>query len=148
MSNELDRYRTFLADEDPLVIAVLKGHLVLESLLEEILGGLTDRGDLLTSAANTFHRKRLVAQAHAGVRSDDDAWVLLQKISTLRNEIAHNLESAKLDTMLGEISHTLEGRDPSAYQLIPDPHDRVQLISHSVAFLIGFLQGYRRDTTA
>ncbi len=142
--DELARYREFLNKDDPLVNAILKGHLILESLLEDILRSLTDRGDLLLNAADSFHRKRLVAQAHAGNRSKDESWKLIQQINSLRNEIAHSLEADKSERLFARISEILQHRDATAFQLIPNPKDKGQLVSHTVSYLIGFLQAYRR----
>ena len=148
MDDELDQYRQFLRGEERLAVTILKGQLVLESLLTDILESLGDRSGSLAEAANTFHRKWLIAKSFAGANAADPAWQLVRAINRLRNHIAHDLRAESTEAQVAEIAAALKLRDPVAFGLIPEPTDKCQVVSHTVSFLIGFLQAYRRERGA
>ena len=108
VKDEFDQYRELMETEDKFTIAVLKGHLVVESILDDISAELTSRGDLIEEVTrNSFHRKRLLAQAHAGSRSSDQIWEIVAKINALRNNVAHQIDSPKVEPLLEDLRRLL-----------------------------------------
>ena len=146
MSDDIfDRYRRFVAEGDKLTVVVLKGHLAIEELLLDILKSIAGNDTLLEEASLTFHQKRVIAQAHSGEHNTDKGWELIRILNTLRNDIGHNLDASRSSRLVNQLRQSLRQRDSKAYDLIPNPDNDSELVSHVVTFLIGFLEAYLRE---
>ncbi|WP_339911462.1 hypothetical protein [Symmachiella dynata] len=144
-SNVFQEFIDFVEHGDKLTVVTLKGHLAIEELLSRILNSITGHQALISDARLSFHQKRLLVQAHSGVRSSDASWQIIQILNTLRNEIGHKLQAERSSDLIDRIRHLLRNRDSQSYLLIPNPNDDVELISHVVSFLIGFLGAFLRE---
>lgn len=145
-----EQYKTFVEQPDILTALTLKGHLAIESVLDQIIGARLSRA-LVADARLTFHQKLCLAQALSGESANHVCWDLIKIINKLRNDIAHNLTTAKSSRLLNELRNSLRTSDPEASRLIPAPDDDRVLVSHAVSYVIGALGAYHHeieDTTS
>ncbi|MFZ5950856.1 MAG: hypothetical protein ACOYXC_09120 [Candidatus Rifleibacteriota bacterium] len=80
---------------DELALVVLKGHLILEECLSRIIKQHVFNEEYIDTADLSFFKKIQIAKSFALRKDKIDIWELIQKINTLRNQIAHNLEYDK-----------------------------------------------------
>ena len=76
---------------------VLKGHLLIEWVLDRIVKNHSLHPDYIDEAKLSFYHKVFVARAlsPAGAAETDTEWVSVLKFNTLRNDFVHSLESDK-----------------------------------------------------
>jgi hypothetical protein len=146
--NIFEQYRDFVRHGDELTVVVLKGHLAIEELLGRILAATIGNESLIEEARLSFHQKRILAQARSGQRNADAGWQIIQTLNKLRNDIGHSLEATRSNALIDRLRQLLRERDPQAFNLIPNPDNNVELVSHVVSFLIGFLGAYLRECGA
>ena len=133
-------------DESALVI--LKGHLVIEETLGEIISTFVFHGEHLEGARITFPQKVAIARTMSLDEHANEMWQLVLAINGLRNELAHALQSPKrvaktkaligLHKKLGGITATADGMEVPEHVLLSFS------ITYSLGFLSGFLEEVRR----
>ena len=142
------KYLSFVKNGDSESVLILKGHLVIEELLTTAIMASIGSEKEVVEAKLSFYQKRLIAKALAGRNKSDGIWGIIDSINKLRNDIGHNLTPKKSDDLIDKLRSQLIGRDKSAYDLIPNPQESNQIISHSVSFSIGFLEAFIREKNA
>jgi hypothetical protein len=129
-------------DESALVI--LKGHLIIEETLTEIISTFVFHAEQLEGARLSFSQKVAIARSMSLDEHNNEMWQLIAAINRLRNELAHALSSPKrvektkallnLHEKLGGIMTTDEKETPEHI-----------LLSFSVTYSLGFLSGFLEE---
>lgn len=93
------KYIEMVPESSDLTIIVLKGHLVIEELLCNIIRSHCEDYDAVVEARLTFYQKACIAK---GLMSSVSTvcFPSVFFINTLRNDLAHNLESSKRDHLI------------------------------------------------
>jgi hypothetical protein len=146
MDTASERYFHKLKQHLPLVkdptVVILRGHLLVEELLDEIIAaGLRDPSAIM-NAKLTFFQKISLAQGMVG-RAGNDAWKPIKELNKLRNEIGHKLPdaalSAKMDTVLRILFEDEFDQIPN------DVYSKSKALRKGIifhcAFLAGFIEG-------
>jgi len=159
-SGHLDKYAQLFHDKmsqtDPLLQAILVGHLIIETALDNILAVVFFHPEhVFREAKLSFAQKVHVVRAY-GLRKDDNSmWNMILTVNTLRNELAHNLEGEKKDARLqklrdlfvaeatDEMRRSLE-KDGKSLEEMPNPVIAVL----SCSLCTGFLSSYEEDVTS
>jgi hypothetical protein len=101
----------FLAHLPPTLdseLMVLKGHLLIERLLERYLRQNLAHPAELDEARFSFSQKLcVVAALHRGIESEW-LWKAIRLLNVLRNELAHRLENVRRDALLEDFLRTVE----------------------------------------
>lgn len=89
------RFRERFWENNPYALSLLKGHLLVEEVLEEIIvSGCNDPSAVYEARLN-FYSKTKIAQAIAGISSP--AWHCSEKLNSARNELAHGRDAKVLE---------------------------------------------------
>lgn len=158
-SNYLDKYVTMFEKEmgevDPLQQVVLKGHLIIEAAIDNILSIIFFHPEHVFKGRFTFMQKVQMARAY-GLRKDKNTiWNLILSINEVRNEVAHNLAGDKRDKKLKQlrrlllIEATKEMRasfetDDRKFEDMPDE----VVVTYSCSLCTGFLGAFEADIAA
>lgn len=132
----------FGAAGDDVVLLVLKGHLLVEERLNEILASYVAQPSVLERANLRYHQ--LATFCEALFHSADQAWVWesVRHLNTLRNDLAHKLESAKRGQL---IENFLKPVDETQKTIGLEPKEEEGLaerLRSTLAFLLGVLENY------
>lgn len=104
----LERFLTYLPPTLDSELIVLKGHLLVERLLEKYLVQNLPCPAELDEARFSFAQKiSLVAALHKGVDSGW-LWKAIRLLNSLRNDLAHRLENNRKGSLLWEFLQTVE----------------------------------------
>ncbi|MEP0202976.1 hypothetical protein [Bauldia litoralis] len=149
--SHLDKYAALFHEKmgqtDPLLQAVVIGHLIIETALDNILAVIFFHPEQIFKEARlSFSQKVHVVRAY-GLRKDDNSiWDLILAVNSVRNEIAHNLAGEKRNARLkqlrslfmaeasGEMQAALE-KDWKRLKDVPDTAIVVWACSLSTGFL-------------
>ncbi|UGQ45111.1 hypothetical protein [Massilia endophytica] len=121
---------------DP-VLLVLKAHLLVEEILGDLIESKLPNPGALNVSSLHFHLKSRLARALIDERDANglpfptDVWPMVDALNELRNELAHKLESKKVDAKYKQF---VEAVRPSSAGASDDPP-----LANQLAFLIGYL---------
>jgi hypothetical protein len=89
------RLQDEFATLDPIVHVILKAHLLVEDSLNKIISKFVFHPERLEDARLSFYQRFLLARSMSLDESDNRMWGLIGSLNTLRNDLAHGLESPK-----------------------------------------------------
>lgn len=84
---------------DDMIVIVLKGHLIIEEILDEILKSHCHNYQSMRDANLTFYQKAHVANSLMSA-FNDIAFQSIILLNKLRNDLAHNFDSQKKDKII------------------------------------------------
>ena len=135
----LDRVFEHLPRGDDLTLLALKGHLLIEELLDDIIGAHCQSPESLQDVEIRFPAKVKLVLALTGTHELKKIWRLCEKLNSLRNSLAHKIEhplaQKKLNAFFAEF-------DDGAFDWRPLARDTKDLWS-ALSILIGAIQGVR-----
>lgn len=94
--NRIERARKHLPAGNDLTLIVLKGHLLVEEALDDLIRFYCKQPEHLNDVAIGFFTKAKIARALSGHIVWTGLWPLIDALNSLRNDLAHKLESPKL----------------------------------------------------
>ena len=111
-----------MPDGEDITLIILKAHLLVEELLDEIIGAHCQNKKALSDVQISFSVKLKLAEALSGRDDMAHGWKMGEKLNSLRNALAHSLEhpleQRRLDSFLslyyehpGETSKTSTAED-------------------------------------
>ncbi|MBF7728750.1 hypothetical protein [Pseudomonas sp. N040] len=115
-----DRFDAHLPAIDDPILVVLKGHLLAEEILENLIKAKCRKPETLDNVEIGFFLKAKLARALVGDTHSNglifptSVWDMLEALNSLRNELAHALEPKKLDA---KIQRFLAHSPPSTKKL-------------------------------
>lgn len=150
MPNNLEelrqRFEEHLRYVDEVVLVVLKGHLIIEEMLDSIISKFVFNPEFLEAANLRFAQKVSVARSISLDEHNNEMWQLAVTLNTLRNELAHSLTSskraAKTEAVI-ELYFRLAADIPKSEELRGQPEHIV--ISSAIAFFLGFLSSFQAE---
>jgi len=111
--NEIDRLLEQLVQErDALRDIVLRGHLMVEQMLERSITVWFPQKGALEEARLGFHKKLCLVRGLNVRHPDEPLWRALAALNSLRNDFAHKLTSAQRDQRVRRFLHVTESDFP------------------------------------
>jgi len=92
-----------MEDVDPLVPVVLKGHLLIERILDNLISSICFQPEHIWNSRFTFAQKVNLARAFAFNKHKHPVWILVLALNALRNEIAHNRPSERTQMKMNQV---------------------------------------------
>jgi hypothetical protein len=131
---------------DETVLVVLKGHLLIEELLDEIISKFVFHPAYLDSARLGFAQKLQIARSMSLDEHSNNMWEIAIKLNSLRNELAHELESNKRNHKTQALidSYFKEADDGEHLALVRDQKEHV-VLAFAVSYFIGFLMTFKAE---
>jgi len=131
----LNAFERHLARIDELTHTILKGHLLVEEALTKALYAAFPNSSHLNRGSFRFFQKIQLLRAISKF-PDDSLWEMILALNSLRNEVAHSLDSPKLNDKVADVRASYfkaaagyEGIDAQRSQ----PDDMICLLHTSLA---------------
>ena len=102
------RYYKHLPSADDMTLLLLKGHLLVEELLRQLLDTALANPAALRDARLETHQCVCLAEALFDGRAPSWLWEALRKLNGIRNKLAHNLEPIGLDDKISDFQNYVE----------------------------------------
>jgi len=135
-------------DFDETVLVVIKGHLLIEELLDEIIGTFVHHPDYIEDARLSFSHKIHIAKSMSLSEHNNGMWAIATKLNALRNNLAHSLNSPKRqDKTKAVIDAYLREANDDQKEMINGTDEHMILLfvtSYMIGFLNSFLQEVQR----
>jgi hypothetical protein len=141
------KFKEHLQFVDETVVLVLKGHLLIEEVLDSIISKFVWHVDFLESASLRFAQKISLARAVSLDEQANPLWEVALALNALRNQLAHSLDTEARARKMGalrEIYFKNVSDVGDAKMKDPDLPDQM-VIYWSVALLWGFLDAFKSE---
>src|SRR5262249_34301048 len=103
VAGSIQRFRAEMANVDVVAQVLLKGHLLLEEAICRIMDQYVFHREHLADARLSFHQKALIARSLCLRKNRFGEWDLLNAINSLRNDLAHRLNSQEREKKLAAV---------------------------------------------
>ena len=125
--------------KDPTVV-ILRGHLLIEELLEELIAASLSDATAIRDARFTFFQKLCLCRGLIGTANEDGLWKPIEALNALRNIISHRLPDEALSKKLDSV---LKVFFPDDHDEIPnDIYSKSKALRKGIIFHCAHLSGY------
>lgn len=145
MSKYLEEFSKHFELVDELALAILKGHLIIEGALNNIIDLLVFHPEHVDASRLGFNHKLHLVRSVALRKNKISIWDLIQTINSLRNQVAHSLADADRIKKMSQLREMylaeLDAKRRDAQKDAPD---------HTIAYFacamcVGFLNRLEED---
>ena len=95
------RFLDFFPHNQDLTLVILKGHLLIEEQITQIIAERVKRPDVLETQNGqpriSFYLATYIAEAFFSIEREPWLWEAIRKLNKVRNAIGHNVEPPGLD---------------------------------------------------
>lgn len=149
MKKFIERYIKYLHREQDVLPIVLKGHLLLESLLDQIIEAISPNPQYIQELNLMFYKKVLLARAMSWDKHEIEMWELIIAINSLRNELAHHLEGSNLENKIQNVLQKFHDTRPQDEMLKDHANQQIEeKLKLMIVYLAGFLNTCLSDAIA
>jgi len=137
-----ERFKEHLPETDDLSLLTLKGHLLVEEILDVLIKSYCKEPQHLDSIEIRFLVKAKVARSLTGGLFPDSMWLMIEALNTVRNDLAHSLESRKLKDRIQKFINIKYEHNPDLQREIASPiatEDLTKELKKSIHHLLGQL---------
>ena len=147
LARSIEKFREEMASVDEVVHVLLKGHLLLEEALTQVLEQYVFHREHLGEARLSFNQKVLLGRSLCLRKNNVGEWELISAINTLRNELAHRLNSSDREKKLKRV-RDLYFREAAGFERIEElkKESEVVILFNACAHCAGFLASYEADS--
>lgn len=135
------KYKDMLPDTNDITLITLKGHLIIEEILYEILKSHCTSPKYLEKSKLTFAQLAYLTQALINLPIQELVFPPIMKLNSLRNTLAHNLDSDKADKLVNETINLC--LDKENRKILSD-----KSLSEKLKFSLGYILGQLSVTGA
>lgn len=130
---------------DEELIAVLKGQLLIERTLNQIIDDFVFHDDKLIEARLSFSQKVHIARSMSLNQFDNSMWTLILVLNSLRNDFAHQLDSEKRTAKFEKVKNLyIQETKGSDFENVWD-NDQVIGIAYTTTLILGFLIAFHDE---
>lgn len=132
---------------DDVIHVLLKGHLLIEESLSDVLDQYVFHREHLEEARLTFAQKAQVARALCLRKNSFGEWDLISAINALRNDLAHKLNSPERAKRLARVKD-LYFREAAGFERIEEVKKGTDavVLTNACAHALGFLSTFLADS--
>lgn len=132
-------FEELMDDVDPLVPVVLKGHLLIERILDNLISSVCFHPEHILNGHFTFAQKVNLARAFAFNKDKHPVWTLVLALNALRNEIAHNRLSDKTQRKMDQVRRLWLAEVDECVRIIDAEDTDPMVIIHATGHCGNFL---------
>jgi hypothetical protein len=134
---------------DDVAQIVLKGHLVMEELMNEALGTYLLHEEFLEPARLQFSQKLALCRGISTSEHNNNMWNLINSINALRNKLSHSLDgeqrSKKIQILALTYAQEFPGELPEGLEeMSRDSAICIMAVSGCLGFLHAFVEEIKR----
>lgn len=132
-------YQALLPQTDDVSLIVLKGHLIIEEMLYDLVEVYCVSKPALEKAKLTFSQLLHLACAIVKPQLMDTCSLAIGQLNTIRNSLVHNLKPKQIEMRLLELQRmckAVESELPAGYKIPTEPP---RIAESAICFIIGQL---------
>ena len=139
-------FEKHFAGVDELDMVVLKGHLLIEAALDNVITAIFFHPEYISNGRFGFGQKVQIGRGYCFRKDKLPMWNVMLAVNNIRNEIAHNLEGSKKQNKLNQLRRLLIADENNktiahAFEVIDDS----DIIRLACQLCVGFLAAFELD---
>ncbi len=148
LGKNLSRFLKQMAEVDQVTQVVLKGHLLCEESLGRVIENFVFYPSHLDACHLSFYQKVEMSRALCLRKNNFTIWELLLAINSLRNELAHSLESSKRQGKIEKVKRLVAEEMKSEHESLDQDDPDFIILSKACGLCLGFLSSFEGDAQA
>lgn len=138
-----DHFNT--VDEQAQIL--LKGHLLIEEKLYDIISNFVFHPDLLEKAKLGFYQKLHLARSFSLDEYNSSIWELILSLNSLRNKIAHKLAIEEREKPMDQVKALyMKEMGDDELKDVWNTQGAVVGLSYSISLALGFLLSFEKES--
>jgi len=125
----IERFNRLIQDTSDELSIILRGHLLLEEKLTAIVTSAVRNPEYVSKARLSFLSTLFLARSFVGHFNDSACWDAIEKLNSIRNKFAHQIEPAGSDELFAPFFEICERERRWAY-VHTLPRGRTKLIGY------------------
>jgi hypothetical protein len=121
---------------------ILRGHLLIEKKLRDLINLKVKKSGALSEARLTFNQILYITEAFHWEKNSDWLWESIKKLNNIRNSFSHQLTPKKYNEYINEFLSICEDNNPDKFGKELSVESRLVLAMH---FIYHNLDGYIED---
>ncbi|WP_162917474.1 hypothetical protein [Dongia deserti] len=138
------RFEKHLRHVDETTLVVLKAHLLIEEMLDSIISSFVFHPKFIEAANLRFAQKISVARSMSLDEHENEMWEIAVKLNSLRNELAHALDSPKRTAKTQAVIDLYFRLSADARNPLQGQPEHI-VLSYAAAFFLGFLSSFYEE---
>lgn len=147
LNKYLDAFQKHLTEVDELSQIVLKGHLIIESALDNIIEIIFFHPEHILEKRFAFLQKVAVCRSLCLRRDRETTWDVIEAVNAVRNEVAHRLDRAKFKPKMDRLRELYRKEGYPAHVEGEDVSDQA-IVLYACSGCTGFLGTFEHDIKA
>lgn len=147
------RFTDELREVDDVAQIVLKGHLVMESLMTEAIETFVLHGEFVEAARLQVHQKIAVCRAISTSDQNNKMWDLVSSVNAIRNALSHSLGPERRSKAMQNLrnAYELQFKDmPNSVNGIPKGIEKeippdTALCLYAISGILGYLHAHLQE---
>lgn len=140
------RFQKHMPRTKDITMIILKGHLLVEQEMNDILDdNLTESKALLDARMTFSHRLAVIKSIYGSFNRSKFPYTQIKKLNALRNQLVHNIEPKDLEKNIVAFVQEIEDRESKVKFSKMKLENRLK---RSIAYLCGLIYGYREGRKA
>jgi hypothetical protein len=123
-----------------LTLLTLKGHLIIERIINGIIESHCKEPEYLSKARLSFAQKVYIAQSLALIPGKKTIWAAIHNLNKLRNHLSHNIDASKAEELA--VKFVMSSEIEITTELDIDISSTAMKVRGCIAQIVGFLQAY------
>lgn len=144
LEEKRERFFRLLPDVDDATLIVLKGHLLIEEQLNDILYDTCLLPKYIDDARLSFYQKIMLIRSLIGQdlkgNATEDPWRSLEALNSVRNQLAHHLEPKDVEDRIDKFVFARFGGKKMVD--FKSNQERADGLRKELCLLFGYIQGY------
>jgi hypothetical protein len=144
LEDKRERFFRLLPDVGDATLIVLKGHLLIEEQLNDILYDTCLLPKYIDDARLSFYQKIMLVRSLIGKdlkgNATEDPWRSLVALNSVRNQLAHHLEPTDVDDRIDKFIFARFGEKKMVD--FKSNKERVDGLRKELCLLFGYIHGY------
>lgn len=131
---------------DDTIVIVLKGHLLIEEMLDSIIKSFVFHSEYIDDAHLRFTQKVQIARSLSIDEHENGMWDIATRLNTLRNDFAHALDSDKRQRKISAVveAYFREADEAEHIELVKSQDEHV-ILALAAAYFVGFLGSFKME---
>lgn len=121
---------------------VLKGHLVVEDILNRALESFVLHGEHVEEARLQFHQKLELCRAISLSDNNNNMWNVIKKINVLRNALSHSLDQERRSKAVQSLQSIYDQEFPPESRKIEGISEEAALCMVAIGGVLGYLHSF------
>ena len=142
ISDLQDKFLNELKHVDDVAQIILKGHLVIEDLMNISIEKFVYHSEDIEDARLQFHQKIMICKSISLSNSKHNMWNLLKQINNVRNSLSHSLDNSRRTKAINSLQAVYDQEFDKETRKINGMSDEAGLCIASILGTLGFLHSF------